>query len=439
MKKTRYDALVNSLTGIARKVFNAVPAREHWTSKEIYAELRRNGHTTADLRIIQGCLDSLVDTGLVREFGNGEFCRITPKENSAAVDDTSDALDQDPIEHPSESPEPQTADATEHTGHVRPYTIIEVPSTFVRDHDYEFYLNLRLERIQDALTVLADHVEAETGLALLEIVEDMDDVHLQMLEYDFERDQPTERRIVMQPGWYEHLVDDGDFVMYTHDPEPPSASVIDEARQREIARNAAYIETHKESIAGGLAVIRAESEARIDAVFRKFEPDGEMDRPYYNSLLDKLKNRIPDLNTDTSDEHLAQIRSKPRRGICDVKIEGVSQSHEYRAWVSLISPQSTARRQELGLDMEVSWLNSFKTFLKDVGYKPHYKARLVRIDKEKGWYKENMEWRVGGQMIPARIRRPDGWPLNYGRVAVAKNLDRSCRDAVNEILRPRQE
>lgn len=70
MNQARLSSLLEGLSGIALKVYEAVPIAETWTKKQIAAELMRTGVRT-DLRIIEGCLASLVDRKLIRERGVG--------------------------------------------------------------------------------------------------------------------------------------------------------------------------------------------------------------------------------------------------------------------------------------------------------------------------------------------------------------------------------
>lgn len=78
MNHARLASLYAGLTGIAKKVAEAVPKNAPWTINEILGELRRTG-ANAEKRIVTGCLSTLVDIGLVREPTPGHFVRITAK------------------------------------------------------------------------------------------------------------------------------------------------------------------------------------------------------------------------------------------------------------------------------------------------------------------------------------------------------------------------
>ncbi len=92
MNQARLSSLLNGLSGIALKVYEAVPITEIWTKKQITAELIRSGVHT-DMRTIEGCLAKLVDKKLIRERGiggasGGAFTREAPQAPSPAVDRT---------------------------------------------------------------------------------------------------------------------------------------------------------------------------------------------------------------------------------------------------------------------------------------------------------------------------------------------------------------
>ena len=78
MTATRIRILENQQTGIAKKVYGAVPINEAWPSKSIVAELTRQGQVR-DFSIIEGCLNTLKEVGLIKEMVPGHFQRVKPK------------------------------------------------------------------------------------------------------------------------------------------------------------------------------------------------------------------------------------------------------------------------------------------------------------------------------------------------------------------------
>lgn len=78
MTATRIRILENQQTGVAKKVYDAVPINEAWPSKSIVAELTRQGQVR-DFSIIEGCLNTLKEVGLIKEMSPGHFQRVKPK------------------------------------------------------------------------------------------------------------------------------------------------------------------------------------------------------------------------------------------------------------------------------------------------------------------------------------------------------------------------
>lgn len=79
MNATRLDDLERSISGVSRKVLHACPVAEAWTPRDIHTEILRQGHSSIDRRTLDGCLNALRDSGLVREPEHGCFIRVTAK------------------------------------------------------------------------------------------------------------------------------------------------------------------------------------------------------------------------------------------------------------------------------------------------------------------------------------------------------------------------
>lgn len=72
------------MSGIAQKVYAAVPCAAPWSVSYIHSEMQRLGSSTRDVRIVQGCLNSLKDAGLIQEASKGLFVRTQIKPNPVA-------------------------------------------------------------------------------------------------------------------------------------------------------------------------------------------------------------------------------------------------------------------------------------------------------------------------------------------------------------------
>ena len=72
-----------------------------------------------------------------------------------------------------------------------------------------------------------------------------------------------------------------------------------------------------------------------------------------------------------------------------------TKSPEYKLWVSLKArcfPTENIATKEESLGMQEEWVECFQTFLNDVGNRPSSIHKLIRIDSNKGFYRENVCW-----------------------------------------------
>lgn len=70
MSPTRFQQLWSGTNGAARKVYDSVPAQEDWTAAQIAGDLSRRDSPMA-FAAIQGCLESLRTSGLIRQGKHG--------------------------------------------------------------------------------------------------------------------------------------------------------------------------------------------------------------------------------------------------------------------------------------------------------------------------------------------------------------------------------
>ena len=101
MTATRVRILENQQTGIAKKVYGAVPINEAWPSKSIVAELTRQGQVR-DFSIIEGCLNTLKEVGLIKETAPGHFQRVKPKPKPT-VEKEAEPMTTKPLNQPTKS------------------------------------------------------------------------------------------------------------------------------------------------------------------------------------------------------------------------------------------------------------------------------------------------------------------------------------------------
>ncbi len=65
MNAEKASRLHHELNGLAKKVFDCVPIAERWTCAQIVGEMKRKG-ANVDFAIVQGALNGIVNSGLVR-------------------------------------------------------------------------------------------------------------------------------------------------------------------------------------------------------------------------------------------------------------------------------------------------------------------------------------------------------------------------------------
>ena len=101
MTATRIRILENQQTGVAKKVYGAVPINEAWPSKSIVSELTRQGQVR-DFSIIEGCLNTLKEIGLIKEMSPGHFQRVKPKPTAEKEAEPMTTKPQNPVIPPTE-------------------------------------------------------------------------------------------------------------------------------------------------------------------------------------------------------------------------------------------------------------------------------------------------------------------------------------------------
>ncbi len=101
MTATRIRILENQQTGVAKKVYGAVPINEAWPSKSIVTELTRQGQVR-DFSIVEGCLNTLKEVGLIRETAPGYFQRVKPKPKPT-VEKEAEPMTTKPLNPPTKS------------------------------------------------------------------------------------------------------------------------------------------------------------------------------------------------------------------------------------------------------------------------------------------------------------------------------------------------
>lgn len=107
MSQARFNGIWGGINGAGRKVYEAVPHKEVWTSQHICTALAR-ASAPMGLNVVQGCLDLLVRSGLVKQSREG-FVREPVRKPAArkTLADLNQLLEEGAAVAP--TPEPQKA------------------------------------------------------------------------------------------------------------------------------------------------------------------------------------------------------------------------------------------------------------------------------------------------------------------------------------------
>jgi len=78
VNNAKFQGIYNGMTSICKKVYAAVPINEPWTPSQVLQEMFRAG-SSSDLRMVSGCLNTLVGSGVIVENPRGSFARVAVK------------------------------------------------------------------------------------------------------------------------------------------------------------------------------------------------------------------------------------------------------------------------------------------------------------------------------------------------------------------------
>ena len=93
MNASKMKQVESGLTGIARKVLDAVPKTDAWASAAIFGEIKRATGSSYEMKLINGCLESLKASGLVREPMRGKWIRVAAKDHDDEAVEVANAVE----------------------------------------------------------------------------------------------------------------------------------------------------------------------------------------------------------------------------------------------------------------------------------------------------------------------------------------------------------
>lgn len=79
MNAAKIESAERHISAAARKVLDAVPVGECWTSRQITTEIGKMSGSHMEIRVVDGCLESLKGDGLVKETQRGLWQRVAPR------------------------------------------------------------------------------------------------------------------------------------------------------------------------------------------------------------------------------------------------------------------------------------------------------------------------------------------------------------------------
>lgn len=84
MSPVKHEALLQGQSALARKVYEVVPIQEAWSPARIQAALKASCGSTAEVRVVHGCLRALHESRLIRQPTHGVYQRSpAPLPNAA--------------------------------------------------------------------------------------------------------------------------------------------------------------------------------------------------------------------------------------------------------------------------------------------------------------------------------------------------------------------
>jgi len=147
MNKRKYDKLELAQTMTARKILDCVPTQVETSKQDIYAIVKTLG-ISITLGIVEGCLYSLRDDGLVKEGRRGTFIRVVP---TATVKKLKTVVKP---EVPEVVPEPEVSDLVEES-----YTSVAVRDPIEIITDMTDCMNELMQKFELAALEISEYVE----------------------------------------------------------------------------------------------------------------------------------------------------------------------------------------------------------------------------------------------------------------------------------------
>jgi len=79
MTPTKHKLALEGMSTICKKIFEYVPQQEAWSASKILTAMSRSSSTRPPMNATEGCLNSLKESGLVKETERGLFQQVVPR------------------------------------------------------------------------------------------------------------------------------------------------------------------------------------------------------------------------------------------------------------------------------------------------------------------------------------------------------------------------
>lgn len=156
--KSRFDGQ----SSIAKKVYQFVPIQEPWSHSQISTEMQRTTGARTDHRIMQGCINTMIESGIVREVEKGKFQRTEIRDREEPQQNTETFIDTEKA-----APMPKQEE--------KPNSAIEILSDISRRlNEVSSQVKSIASDVETAAIVIEDNVaQKEAGAAKLKQLQEL--------------------------------------------------------------------------------------------------------------------------------------------------------------------------------------------------------------------------------------------------------------------------
>lgn len=75
MNQAKFESAHRGFSAQAKKIYDCIPISEAWSPSQIMQELHRRNISMSDMRVVMGCMNTMIDSGCIVESPKGMFSR----------------------------------------------------------------------------------------------------------------------------------------------------------------------------------------------------------------------------------------------------------------------------------------------------------------------------------------------------------------------------